>query len=141
MSDKIHLFIDTNVLLSFYAFTNDDLEELKKITALVKNDKLTLYFNKVVRSEFWRNRESKLAETLRGFDVSVIRSLPRFVESYSEALEFRNLLSKAEKLRKQILEKARSDSVNVRLIADTLIEDIIGVSTFIDLDPQVTAKA
>jgi hypothetical protein len=31
----INLFIDTNVLLSFYHLTNEDLEELKKLGALV----------------------------------------------------------------------------------------------------------
>ena len=27
---RVHLFIDTNIFLSFYEFTKDDLEELKK---------------------------------------------------------------------------------------------------------------
>ena len=33
MTDSsVHLFIDTNVFLSFFAFTNDDVEQLRKLT-------------------------------------------------------------------------------------------------------------
>src|SRR4051794_17393555 len=120
MGSSYHIFIDTNVLLSFYSFTDDDLEELKKIIALVQNGKLLVYLTRVVVDEFWRNRESKLSEALKNADVSIIRSLPRFVEAYPEARELRELLSKAEKFRKQILTKARSDATNVQLVADGL---------------------
>jgi len=30
------LFIDTNVFLSFYHLTNEDIEELRKVIALIK---------------------------------------------------------------------------------------------------------
>jgi hypothetical protein len=39
----MHLFIDTNILLSFYHFANDDLEELEKLIVLVKEKKVMLY--------------------------------------------------------------------------------------------------
>ena len=40
---KLHLFIDTNIFLSFYAYTNDDVEELRKLISLIKTNQLKLY--------------------------------------------------------------------------------------------------
>ena len=38
-----HLFIDTNVLLNFYAFSNDDLQELEKLIRILKTKVVKLY--------------------------------------------------------------------------------------------------
>jgi predicted nucleic acid-binding protein len=34
----ITLFVDTNVLLSFFHLTSEDLEELRKLVALIDNE-------------------------------------------------------------------------------------------------------
>ena len=39
----MYLFIDTNIFLSFYHFTKEDLEELKKLGVLLKQKKVILY--------------------------------------------------------------------------------------------------
>lgn len=38
----LHLFIDANIFLSFYAYTNDDIEELRKLVSLIKTQQLKL---------------------------------------------------------------------------------------------------
>ena len=48
----IHLFIDTNVYLKFYHYSNDDLEELNKLLVLLDNEKLELYLPEQVINEF-----------------------------------------------------------------------------------------
>ena len=58
------VFIDTNVLLSFYRFTSDDLDELRKLTEAIKVGAITFALPEQVKQEFWRNRESKIAEAL-----------------------------------------------------------------------------
>jgi predicted nucleic acid-binding protein len=55
---KVHLFIDTNIFLSFYAYASDDVEELRKLTKLISTDQLKLYLTEQVRDEFYRNRET-----------------------------------------------------------------------------------
>lgn len=55
----INLFVDTNVLLSFYAFTSDDIEQLRKLEGLIENGTLKLYVSRQVVDEFARNRETK----------------------------------------------------------------------------------
>ena len=58
------VFIDTNVLLSFYHFTSDDLDELQKLIDAIKAGTITLALPAQVKQEFWRNRESKIADAL-----------------------------------------------------------------------------
>ena len=55
------LFIDTNIFLSFYEFTKDDLEELKKLSRMLAEDELTLLLPSQVVDEFWRNRDERIA--------------------------------------------------------------------------------
>lgn len=50
------IFIDTNVYLSFYHLSCDDLEELKKLTVLVRESKAILLLTDQVMDEFHRNR-------------------------------------------------------------------------------------
>jgi len=59
------LFIDTNILLSFYHLTNEDIEELKKLIVLIDNDKITLFLTDHVQNEFYRNRGSKIAYAMK----------------------------------------------------------------------------
>lgn len=61
----IHLFIDTNVYLTFFSLDADDLEELKKLRVAIDNDQVYLWLTEQVVDEFERNRESKIAESLR----------------------------------------------------------------------------
>jgi len=74
---RIHVFIDTTVFLSFFAYTNDDIEELKKLVGLIKNKKIALYLTDQVCCEFNRNRESKILQALADFGKLSIPGLPR----------------------------------------------------------------
>lgn len=64
----IHIFIDTNVFLAFYAYTKDDVEALKIVSELAKAKKLILHVPDQVIFEFDRNREAKIAESTREFE-------------------------------------------------------------------------
>ena len=81
----IHLFIDTNIYLKFYHFSNDDLEELNKLHVLLDNDNLELYLPEQVRNEFNRNRDTKLADALKTFNTAKLEfQFPQFCKEYDE---------------------------------------------------------
>ena len=63
----MNLYIDTNIFLSFYHLSSDDLEELNKLTVLLDQNRLTLYLPKQVVDEFRRNRDSKIADAVNKF--------------------------------------------------------------------------
>jgi predicted nucleic acid-binding protein len=59
------LFIDTNILLSFYHLTSEDLEELRKLIALVGSKRIELVLTQQIKDEFKRNRSAKIADALK----------------------------------------------------------------------------
>ena len=61
----INLFIDTNIFLSFFHWTSEDLEELKKLIVLMDNDEIRLFLPEQVRNEFARNRGAKIVDAMR----------------------------------------------------------------------------
>jgi len=65
-----HLFVDTNVFLSFYDFTDDDLDSLSKLKGLLKERHIKLFVTDQVKDEFYRNRENKIKSCLDIFDKS-----------------------------------------------------------------------
>ena len=64
----MYLFIDTNVYLSFYHYSKDDLDELHKLSALVERNEIQLLLPQQVIDEFWRNHESKLHDAISKFE-------------------------------------------------------------------------
>jgi predicted nucleic acid-binding protein len=72
----INLFIDTNVFLSFYHLTNEDLEELKKLAALIDKNEIVLFLPDQVKKEFTRNRAGKISDAMRNYKM--LNSICRF---------------------------------------------------------------
>lgn len=60
----IHVFIDTNVYLTFFSFAEDDLEELRKLRVAIENGDVKLWVPAQTRDELRRNREGKVAESM-----------------------------------------------------------------------------
>lgn len=80
----IHAFVDTNIFLSLYAYTDDNISELNGLNALIKAKELKLYFSDTVNQEFYSNRDKKIFESLGNlgkFQTGL--SLPRVVEGSS----------------------------------------------------------
>src|SRR4051794_15689493 len=112
----IHLFIDTNVLLSFYAHSNDDIEELKQIVGLIKSGQVKLYFTEQVRSEFMKNREKKLSESIQNFIKHSFKvGIPRFMMGYDDVTEFQTSIKAAETARTKLENLARKEAEEAKL--------------------------
>src|SRR6266852_4521312 len=83
-STNLMLFLDTNVFLSFFHFSDDDLGELRKLTQLVKAGDITLLLPDQVKHEFERNRDIRVAEAIKIFDESALPTgrYPRLFHDY-----------------------------------------------------------
>ena len=77
-----NLFIDSNIWLSLYHFTNDDLAQFSKLKDMV-NKSIRLFVPQQVYDEITRNREVKLKDALKSFDIKTFR-FPAFCKGYSE---------------------------------------------------------
>jgi predicted nucleic acid-binding protein len=126
----ITLFIDTNVLLSFYHLTSEDIEELKKLVALVENKEIDLIVPKQVENEFWRNRGGKIVDAMKKLrEAKFNASFPAFSKDYEEYAELRDFLKKADKLHAELVGKITADAKNMSLKADEIVTGLFKKAT------------
>lgn len=138
----IHAVIDTNVFLAFYAYTKDDVEQLRIVSELVKSGKLVLYLPEQVVREFHRNREIKLAESIKTFRSSISApGLPRYMMDYAEVQQFRDGYKALETARAKLAEAVMNAAGERKLGADTLFEAIAAVATMIATTPDILLAA
>lgn len=126
----ITLFIDTNVLLSFYHLTSEDIEELKKLVVLVEKMEIDLILPKQVENEFWRNRGAKIFDAMKKLrEAKFNASFPAFSKDYEEYAEIRDLLKKADKLHAELVGKITADAKSTSLKADEIVTGLFTKAT------------
>ena len=122
----MNLFIDTNVLLSFFKFSKDDLEELKKLSVLVRNKRLTLFVPDQVRSEFRRNRDGAVAEAMKKLREQKTRlEFPQLCKEYPEYQKLRDGLRAVDEVRSALILAVEAAIDKNRLRADHVISDLL----------------
>jgi hypothetical protein len=138
----MHLFIDTNVLLSFYHVSSDDLEELKKLVVLLGQKKVSLYMPTQVKMEFKRNREAKIADALRKFKEQRLNlQFPQICKDYPEYGMLRDLQKQYE-IHHSALLNSLTDHIQSRsLKADEIIEQLFTLGESIASSETIVAKA
>jgi predicted nucleic acid-binding protein len=121
----VHVFIDTNIFLSFFAYTNDDIEELKKLVGLIKNDKIDLYLTDHACREFGRNRESKILQALGEFGKFSLPGLPRLMTHYAEGKAFARAAKDIKKIHGDLVARVKADALAEVFPADELFAAIM----------------
>ena len=122
------IFIDTSIYLQFYHFSQDNVEELKKINRLLDAKKLSLIINDNLVNEYNRNRENKIKDSLQKFrDHKFSISIPKLCSGYQEIIEIEESLKKASEKHNDLIEKLEKDIENKTLEADKLIVSMIGL--------------
>lgn len=129
----MNLFIDTNVFLSFYHYTKEDLEELKKLAVLIDQRRLVLYLTDQVVDEFLRNRESKIADALKKLREQRLKlEFPQLCKDYDAYHELREHQKNYEEKHAELLEKIEKDVENRALKADGVIQTLFEKATVIE---------
>lgn len=138
----MNLFIDTNVYLNFYHFSNDDLEELRKILVAIKNKDIKLYLTDQVIFEFKRNRENKIADALKKFaEQKLPNQFPQLLKNYPEYLEMRKAQRIFEEEKSKIMESLMTDIDKKTLTADEIISELFKNSELIETTGEILKKA
>lgn len=114
-----NLFIDSNIWLSLYHFTNDDLNKFGKLKELNGRD-IKLFIPQQVYDEVTRNRERKLKDAFKSFEISSIR-FPVFCKEYKEYNNFNNDYTNLIRRYKEWKKKINTDIQNKNLPADKTI--------------------
>src|SRR4030065_173151 len=93
-----NIFIDTNVYLSFYHLSSDDLGELKKLVILAREGKVNLFLPEQVIDEFKRNRAGKIADALKRMrEQRKSLQLPQIARQYDEYDKLRRAHDECDK--------------------------------------------
>lgn len=114
-----NLFVDTNIWLSMYHFSSDDLVQFGKLKEIIGQD-IKLYIPKQVYNEVIRNREAKLKDAFKNFEIKSIQ-YPAFCKEYDEYEKFNSDYSDLIRRHKAWYNKIKTDMKNNSLPADTTI--------------------
>jgi predicted nucleic acid-binding protein len=121
----INVFVDTNIFLDFYHFSNEDLEHLTDLLKLIELKKVNLYITEQVINEFNRNRESKIQDAIKRLNSSDSKAeLPQMCLDYPEAKELKNAEKLFKEKKKQLITKVSADINNKSLKADQVIAQL-----------------
>lgn len=130
-----NLFIDTNIWLSMYHFSNDDLVQFGKLKEIIGQD-IKLYIPQQVYDEVIRNREAKLKDAFKSFEIKNIQ-YPAFCKEYDEYEKFNSDYSDLIKRYKAWYNKIKTDMKNNSLPADITIQSFFNVAGLIECDDYV----
>ena len=138
----VNFFIDTNIFLSFYERTSDDLAELSKLEGKLGQGELILYLPEQVRDEFHRNREAKIAKAMN--DLGKIKfnfSFPRLCSGYEDYEKIRALARECSSAHSSLVQALEGDILKESLIADEVIGRIFDVARPVEATPSLLERA
>jgi predicted nucleic acid-binding protein len=139
---RTHLFIDTNVLLNFYHFADDGLEQLEQLIGMISNEGICVHLPQQVINELARNREAKLKAANDQFiKESFPSAVPRHMQQYPQRAEYVAAIELAKTLRKQLVSLALADASNETLATDGLLRSVFEKATKYPDDNDVFAVA
>tara|TARA_R110001583_G_scaffold82363_1_gene218576 strand:+ start:2837 stop:3814 length:978 start_codon:yes stop_codon:yes gene_type:complete len=137
-----NLFIDTNVFLSFYHLSNDDLEEIHKLAVLIKKKEIRLWLTEQVEDEFSRNREVKVHDAIKKLkDHKIKGAFPQFCKDYDEYGELKELQSAYGKTHSKLLKKITEDALSSKFKADEKITELFKSSKRIETSKEILKYA
>jgi predicted nucleic acid-binding protein len=139
----MQLFIDTNILLSFYALNQEDLGELRKLADRVINKEVTLLITDQIIDEFYRNREQRIEGSLKSFYGQTFNpQLPQICEYYpQEAERLRSALKEYEQAHSVMVARVALDIKAKNLQTDQIIRSFFENGHKVVLDQTIIDRA
>lgn len=114
-----NVFIDTNIWLSLYHFTNDDLSQFEKLKKMI-GDSINLIVPQQVYDEIIRNREAKILDALNNFKINK-PSYPAFCKGYEEFEKLNSDISSVVNRFEAFKKKIKSQINTKELPADKIL--------------------
>ena len=137
-----HVFIDTNIFLSFYQCSNEDLSELAKLSNYIRDERVYLHVPEQVKDEFWRNRDTTINEELKKLrSYNLPSQFPRMCMGYDEYTSLHKSLQQCAAEYKSLLEVLENDIANESLNADLLISHVFSIASTTRITDEIIASA
>jgi predicted nucleic acid-binding protein len=121
----MQLFIDTNILLSFYSLNQEDLSELSKLVEAIEHQQITLLLTEQLIDEFNRNREQRIEGATKSLRAQTFNpQFPQLCEDYPEIELLRGSLKQYEQAHVALTERILVDIKAKNLKADLIIQSL-----------------
>lgn len=130
-----NLFIDSNVWLSLFHYSSDDLEQFSKLKGLL-GKQIQLYITEQVHNEVYRNRENKIKDALDKFERFDL-TFPVFFKNYDEYDEFRRKYDDLKGAHKAWLKKVKNDIANRNTPADNVINEFFSAVSILPTTQEI----
>ena len=124
----MQLFIDTNILLSFYSLNQEDLAELNKLIEAIDKQQITLLFTDQIINEFYRNREQRIDGAIKSLRSQTFNpQFPQLCEDYPEIDTLRESLKHYEQAHSSLTTRILADIKTKTLKADRIIQSLFSL--------------
>lgn len=129
--DKMkNLFIDSNIWLSLYDLSKNDLEQFEKLNKLIGKE-IRLFIPQQVCDEVYRNRDAKLDHALKKFNMES-KQWPAFCKAYTEYKKISVAYSQLQLEIKKWKMKIDKDIEGCNLAADKAISKLFEIGEILD---------
>lgn len=131
----MNLFIDANVFLRFYGYSEDRLEELNKLILLIEKKELKLFVTKQLVAEIKRNREIEIKHAYKDFsDIRLDKGFPYICRTHEDFKKLYGALNEFYEIKDAILKKLEVDIREKKLKADLSIDLLLSKADLLDSD-------
>jgi predicted nucleic acid-binding protein len=134
----MQLFIDTNILLSFYSLNQEDLDELNKIIQAIESKQITLLLTDQIVNEFDRNREQRIEGAIKSFRAQTFNpQFPQLCEDYPEVDVLRESLKHHEQAHAALVDRILIDIKAKTLKADLVVRSLFNLAKRLTPHPHI----
>lgn len=138
----MNVFVDANILLAFYGLSPRELEELRKLVALIDAGDIVLWLPDNVLDEVERNREKVISEATKPLKESRLRvSLPELSSGLPERQQLEESLQQTQKQHSALLTAVDNAVLSRSLEADKVISQLQSKARVVQMDRSVLEKA
>lgn len=138
---KLNVFIDTNIFLSFYSLSEDDINTLEKILKLIDDDEIEIILPSNVIDEYNKNRLNKIYSTTSTFQSLTDFSIPTIYKQYPETQNLQTKRRELSAIISLLKEKLKEDIANHNLSADKIVSEIFKRSKIFYISDEIFEKA
>ena len=121
-----YVFIDSNIWLSLYHFTDADLAEFEKLKNYINSQSLKVICTTQVYEEIQRNRENKLDDSIKRF-VLKEPQYPVFVKGYESYDDISKEIRRVKASFDTLKEEINQDVLNRNLPADKTLNELLSL--------------
>lgn len=138
----MNLFLDTNIWLGLYHSSQEELDELARLSAWMDEGRITLYLTDQVIDEFERNREGQVAGVVRLLLEDLpAEPLPQLCQRYPEHGEMEEAVRRYQEAKDRLIEKLVADAAARTLPADRILAGLFPKARRIAITDEIFERA